>query len=231
MKSKDFFGKIFSLYLLGNLAAMAIVVALICIGVKYGLDAYTRHGEAVPVPKVVGMNCEEARLLLEQDGLVMVVADSGYNKMMPADRILLQSLEYGARVKKGHVVYVTVNSPSSPTFVIPDIIDNSSLREAQAKLIAMGFKVLAPKYVTGEKDWVYGIESRGKRLYAGDHVPIDMPLTLMVGNGQYDDMSADIEVADASMFEPDTSAEEEVEFEEVGTSENVDDFEEVKSEE
>jgi len=213
MKSKDFFGKIFSPYLVGNLVAMAIVVVLICLGVKYGLDIYTRHGEEVPVPKVVGMNCEEAQKLLEQDGLVMVVADSGYNKRMPADCILLQNLEYGTKVKKGHVVYVTVNSPSSPMFVIPDIIDNSSIREAEAKLIAMGFKVLAPKYVTGEKDWVYGIESRGKRLYAGDHVPIDMPLTLMVGNGQYDDMSADIQVTDADEFAPETSQEDE--FEEV----------------
>lgn len=229
MKSKDFFGKIFSLYLVGNLVAMLVVVVLICLGVKYGLDIYTRHGEVVPVPKVVGMNCEEARQLLEQDGLIMVVSDSGYNKRMPADCILLQNLEYGVKVKKGHVVYVTVNSPSSPTFVIPDIIDNSSIREAEAKLIAMGFKMLAPKYVTGEKDWVYGIESRGKRLYAGDHVPIDMPLTLMVGNGQYDDMSADIHVTDADEFMPETSQEDE--FEEVGTSEGTDDFEEVKSEE
>lgn len=229
MKSKDFFGKIFSLYLVGNLVAMVIVVVLICLGVKYGLDIYTRHGEEVPVPKVVGMNCEEARQLLEQDGLVMMVSDSGYNKRMPADCILLQSLDYGAKVKRGHVVYVTVNSPSSPTFVIPDIIDNSSIREAEAKLIAMGFKVLEPKYVTGEKDWVYGIESRGKRLYAGDHVPIDMPLTLMVGNGQYDDMSADIHVTDANEFAPEDEKEDE--FEEVGTNESADDFEEVKSEE
>lgn len=229
MKSKDFFGKIFSLYLVGNLVAMVIVVVLICLGVKYGLDIYTRHGEEVPVPKVVGMNCEEARQLLEQDGLVMMVSDSGYNKRMPADCILLQSLDYGAKVKRGHVVYVTVNSPSSPTFVIPDIIDNSSIREAEAKLIAMGFKVLEPKYVTGEKDWVYGIESRGKRLYAGDHVPIDMPLTLMVGNGQYDDMSADIHVTDANEFAPEDAKEDE--FEEVGTNESADDFEEVKSEE
>ena len=38
----------------------------------------------------------------------------------------------------------------------------------------------------GEKDWVYGILCRGRRVSSGDYVSIDSPLTLMIGNGQYD---------------------------------------------
>ena len=55
MKTKEFFGKFVSAFLLGNLLAMAVVVVLLCFGVKYGLDWYTHHGKGIVVPKVEGM--------------------------------------------------------------------------------------------------------------------------------------------------------------------------------
>lgn len=201
MKAKDFFGKIVSGYLWGNLLAMALVVVVLCLGVKYGLEFYTHHGEGVVVPKVKGMTYSKACQLLEEDGLAVVVSDSGYNKTLPPDCILAQTPDYGTKVKQGHIVYVTVNSPSSPTFSIPDIVDNSSMREAEAKLTAMGFRLLPAQRVSGERDWVYGIVCRGRRVSNGDRVPIDYPLTLMVGNGSIGDMD-DFEYVDPSYAAP-----------------------------
>ena len=187
MNAKEFFKKVCSRFLLLNLLAMAVVVLLLCLGVGYGLDLYTHHGEGIEVPELKGMRYQKAYLLLQEKGLDLVVSDSGYNKTFPADCILAQTPGRGQKVKEGHVVYVTVNSPSSPTFAIPDIVDNSSLREAEAKLTAMGFRLSPPQRITGEKDWVYGILCRGRRISNGDRVPIDYPLTLMVGSGAYDD--------------------------------------------
>ena len=178
MSAKKFFKKLCSRFLLLNLLAMAVVVVLLCLGVGYGLDLYTHHGEGIVVPD-----------------LNIVVSDSGYNKAMPADCILAQTPGHGQKVKEGHTIYVTVNSPSSPTFAIPDIVDNSSLREAEAKLTAMGFRLQPAQRVTGEKDWVYGILCRGRRISNGDRVPIDYPLTLMVGSGAFDD-SVDVNYVD-----------------------------------
>ena len=189
MNAKIFFKKVCSRFLLLNLLAMVVVVILLCLGVGYGLDFYTHHGEGIEVPELKGMRYDKAYLLLQEKGLNVVVSDSGYNKSMPADCILAQTPGHGQKVKEGHTIYVTVNSPSSPTFAIPDIVDNSSLREAEAKLTAMGFRLSPTQYVTGEKDWVYGILSRGRRVSNGDRVPIDYPLTLMVGSGTYDDSS------------------------------------------
>jgi len=118
--------------------------------------------------------------------LRIIVSDSGYNKRLAADCVLAQNPGPGTFVKQGHTVYVTVNSPSSPSFAIPDVVDNSSFREAEARLMALGFKLLPPQYVSGEKDWVYGILCKGRRVSTGDHISIDSPLTLMIGNGQYD---------------------------------------------
>ena len=186
MKVKEFFGKFASAYLWGNLLAMLIVIVLLALGVKYGLDWYTHHGEGVKIPKIEGMDFTKARSLIEDHGLNIMVSDSGYNKTMAANSILVQSPGPGTTVKLGHTIYVTVNSPSSPSFVIPDIVDNSSYREAEAKLMALGFKLTPPQEVAGEKDWVYGVLCRGRRVASGDRVSIDNPLTLMIGSGEYD---------------------------------------------
>ena len=186
MNVKEFFGKFASFYLWANLLAMLLVIVLLAVGVKFGLDSYTRHGEGVKVPKLEGMDISKARLIMEDYGLNVMVNDSGYNKHFAANSILAQNPGAGTMVKEGHTVYVTVNSPSSPSFAIPDVVDNSSYREAEAKLMALGFKLLPPQEVPGEKDWVYGILCRGHRVSAGDHVSIDSPLTLVIGSGTYD---------------------------------------------
>ena len=185
MEAKEFFGKFASGFLWGNILAMVLVVVALAFGVKYGLDAYTRHGEGIEVPKVEGMVYQNARALMEERGLYLVVTDSGYNKRLPANSILVQNPGPGMKVKQGHTIYVTVNSPSSPSFAIPDLVDNSSFREAEAKLTAIGFKLTPPQQVEGEKDWVYGILCRGRRVSTGDRISIDSPLTLLVGNGHY----------------------------------------------
>ena len=185
MEAKEFFGKFASGFLWGNILAMVLVVVALAFGVKYGLDVYTRHGEGIEVPKVEGMVYQNARALMEERGLYLVVTDSGYNKRLPANSILVQNPGPGMKVKQGHTIYVTVNSPSSPSFAIPDVVDNSSFREAEAKLTAIGFKLTPPQQVEGEKDWVYGILCRGRRVSTGDRISIDSPLTLLVGNGHY----------------------------------------------
>lgn len=196
MKIRKFLGKFVSPYLWGNLLAMVVFVGLLFLGVKYGLAFYTHHGEGIKVPDLSKMQFNEAKMLIESDGLRIQVSDSGYNKRLPGDCVLMQSPGAGTFVKSGHVIYVTVNSPSSPTFALPDLVDNSSYREAEAKLTAMGFRLLPPKYTLGEKDWVYGIICRGRKVGAGELLSVEVPLTLIIGNGQYDDTSGDIDYTD-----------------------------------
>ena len=214
MTTKEFFGKIFSRYLLLHFLAMAVFIVLVGLGIKFGLEYYTHHGEGIEVPLVKGQTYNKARQTLEELGLAIVVNDSGYNKEYPADYILAQSPNQGMKVKRGHVIYVTVNSPSSPTFVIPDIVDNSSIREAEAKLMAIGFRLLPAQQVHGEKDWVYGIMCRGRRVSNGERIPIEYPLTLLVGSGTVSE-SEEFEYVDATSSNTGVVDEETDEFEEV----------------
>ena len=185
MKTKEFFGKFCSKFLIWNLIAMALVIILLVVGVNYGLDWYTHHGESIRVPNIEGMRIAKAREMMEECGLEIVVTDSGYNKRLPADCVLTQSPGAGLTVKSGHTIYVTINSSNSPSVAIPDVVDNCSYREAEAKLISLGFKVLPPQYVTGEKDWVYGVSCNGRKVSTGERISIEQPLTLLVGSGQY----------------------------------------------
>ena len=185
MKTKEFFGKFCSKFLIWNLIAMALVIILLVVGVNYGLDWYTHHGESIRVPNIEGMRIAKAREMMDELGLEIVVTDSGYNRRLPADCVLSQNPGAGLTVKSGHTIYVTINSSNSPSVAIPDVVDNCSYREAEAKLISLGFKVLPPQYVTGEKDWVYGVLCNGRRVTAGERVSIEQPLTLQIGSGQY----------------------------------------------
>ena len=186
MKTSEFFGKFKSGYLWGNLLAMAVVVMLLIIGVKYALDLYTHHGESMTVPSVKHKKYKDAERILDDLGLIVVVSDTGYVKTLPPDVVLEQSIEPGETVKSGRIIYLTVNALKTPTITLPDIIDNSSLREAMAKLTAMGFKLAMPQFVSGERDWVYGVLVNGKHVATGDKISVEDSLVIQVGNGLRD---------------------------------------------
>lgn len=183
MTSREFFHKFNSTYIWGNILAIVILVLLLAIGVRFGLDYYTLHGESIVVPNVIHKQYDDAVDIMDKVGLKIEVTDTGYVKDLPPDCILEQSPVGGKRVKSTHVIYVTINAASAPSLVIPDIIDNNSLREAQAQLLSMGFKVGEPEYIPGEKDWIYGILVNGKHVQAGDRVPADAVIVLQVGDG------------------------------------------------
>lgn len=183
MRLSEFINKFRSKYLWYNLLAMVGVVVLLCLVLNIGLNVYTLHGQSVEVPDVHHKSMVEARALLEEAGLTVLVGDTGYVKELPADCVLEQSLEPGKRVKKGHSITLIVNASSTPTLTLPDIVDNSSSREAMARLKAMGFKVGMPEFVDGEKDWVYGILVDGKTCAVGDKIPISKTVVIQVGNG------------------------------------------------
>ena len=91
MNIKEALGKVFDRYVVINLSAMLVVIILLCIGVGFGLDMYTHHGEDITVPNLKGMDVDKAERQINQMGLSIVVNDSGFNKTLPADCILLQT--------------------------------------------------------------------------------------------------------------------------------------------
>ena len=61
-----------------NLIAMVVVIVAAAWGTLQWLDSYTRHGEAVVVPDVKGMNLRIAENELDKQSLKSIVIDSSY---------------------------------------------------------------------------------------------------------------------------------------------------------
>ena len=186
MTIKEFFSFKTNKFFWVNIIAMIVVVVVMIFGVLKWLDIHTHHGETVAVPDVKGMTVDEAAKMFRNHGLVYVISDTKYVKDKAAGIILELKPGVGEKVKEGRTVYLTVNTLDVPLRAIPDVADNSSLRQAQAKLLNAGFKLNQVQLVNGEKDWVYGVKYQGRQLAAGEKIPVGSSLTLMVGNGSGD---------------------------------------------
>ena len=187
---KDFFSFQKNRFFWINLIAMIVVIIAVCWGTLYGLDIYTHLGESYVVPNVKNKSMLEAEKSLNAQQLKAIIVDSSYVKGMPAGMVLEQTPVGGSRVKEGRAVYLTVTTSDVTLVKLPDLIDNSSLRQAAAKLKSIGFRLTGPEYIAGEQDWVYGIKYRGRTLLTGDKVPHEALLTLCVGNKKLQDSLA-----------------------------------------
>ncbi len=221
MSITEFIGKFKSKMLWGNLLAMALVIVALALGFKFAIDIYTHHGEAVTIPNLTHKTFDNAHEILSELGLDMVVSDTGYIKTLPPGCILEQYPTPGERVKPGRTVFVTINATQTPTITLPDVIDNCSLREAMAKLTAMGFKLNPPQFVPGEKDWVYGILVNGKHVAYGDKIPVDAKLTIQAGNGMRD-ASDSVNYVDPAVVPPSDNSGDVDEFQKVPTPDEDD---------
>ncbi|MBQ9560116.1 MAG: PASTA domain-containing protein [Bacteroidaceae bacterium] len=194
----DWKKKLLSPVVWGNLLAMFAVIVLLIVCTWMWLGHYTHHGEEIEVPNVVGQLVGDAEYTLEMLELEAVVVDSTYDRSKPSGTIMVQHPKAGAKVKSGREIYLTINSKQSPSIALPDIADNSSLREAQDRLRQLGFRIGPIEYRNGDKDWVYGVKCQGRTVMTGERIPTDAPITLIVGSGQDEEEIFDYDDEEAS---------------------------------
>lgn len=187
MTMQEFKKKLSSPIIWGNILCMFLVAIALLVGAWLWMADYTHHGEKIIVPQVTGMSESDAQYAIEHCGLITVVSDSGYNRSLPAGTILDQQPQGGLAVKRGRSIYLTINTGASPTLTMPDIADNCSVREAQARLRSLGFKLGPIEYVPGDKDWVISVKCRGRVVMTGERIPVEAPIVLVVGNTSTDD--------------------------------------------
>lgn len=194
MALKDFFtGKSGTKFWV-NIILMVLVIVAIPIAALYMLDSFTHHGEKIEVPNVVGKSLYDAETMLKDRGLLAMVVDSVYDKRAPKGSVLEQTPKSGFEVKGGRMVYLTVNLKGEPMVQLPDVVGHGSLREAVALLQSLGFKLTAHKPVIGRpKDLVLGVKQGARDVHAGETIPRDRALTLVIGGGEIDSTMYDEE--------------------------------------
>lgn len=194
MALKDFFtGKSGTKFWV-NIILMVLVIVAIPIAALYMLDSFTHHGEKIEVPNVVGKSLYDAEMMLKDRGLLAMVVDSIYDKRAPKGSVLEQTPKSGFEVKGGRMIYLTVNLNGEPMAQLPDVVGHGSLREAVALLQSLGFKLTAHKPVIGRpKDLVLGVKQGARDVHAGETIPRDRALTLVIGGGEIDSTMYDEE--------------------------------------
>lgn len=193
-----------------NICLMVFVIVAIPILVLYMLDSFTHHGEKIEVPNVVGKSVYDAEVMLKDRDLMAMVIDSVYDKRAPKGSVLEQSPRPGYEVKGGRMIYLIVNLKGEPMAQLPDVVSHGSLREAVALLQSLGFKLTAHKQVLGRpKDLVIGVKQGMREVHAGETIPRDRALTLVIGGGEID----------STMFEDD----EDFDFDGLNTEKTEDD--------
>ena len=183
-------------FILINIMVMVIVALLLVLVTFKWMKSYTLHGQYITVPDVTGMYEEEARQTLYKAGLNYEISEYKFDKMMVEGGVIEQKPKPGAFVKQDRKIYLTLNSGKEPLKAVPDLADNSSLRAAESKLKAAGFKLTEPEYVDGDLDWVYEIRYLGEEINAGTEIPEGSTLTIVAGNGN---PIVEIEEADSTI--------------------------------
>ena len=167
----------------------AVVVAAVLITFRW-IDNYTEHGIAITVPDVTGMQEEEAIQVLSQYRLVGIADVMEYRKGVPVGEVISQRPGFNARVKHGRKIYLSISSGNHPMKAVPDVADNSSLRQAESRLRAAGFLLTPHDTIEGELDWVYGVRYNGRELQGEELIPEGATLTLIIGGGENTDAEA-----------------------------------------
>ena len=145
------------------------------------LSFYTRHGESVPMPKLVGKQLSVAQEELKSSNFELIVRDSIFDNKAPKNSIVSQDPPEGTKIKKHRKIYVTIVAMGSKKVQVPALND-LSLRQATQLLESNGFSVAQIIYQPSEFDNVV-IEQRfkGRVIKEGELLEQGSAITLIVG--------------------------------------------------
>lgn len=128
-------------YFWGGLVLLSLLAAGLYVVVDDGLmPAYTRQDVAIQVPDVSGLPFDEARARLAALELQAERQEQRFNPNVPLNAVVDQRPPAQTPVKPGRRIYLTVNSGTVPTVVVP-AVEGISLREALNRLRTLGLRV------------------------------------------------------------------------------------------
>jgi eukaryotic-like serine/threonine-protein kinase len=169
-------------FLLNILLVGLVLFALLFIFFQ-SLNTITKHGQDAIVPKVEGQKLGAAVKALE--GFELEI-DSIYLPYKDPLEIIYQEPKAGSKVKRGRIIFLTVNKTTPPTVAMPELV-NMSFRNAvltlQSYRLIMGDTIFKPDIAAGA---VLEQLFNGKPISAGTQIPIGSQVNLVVGAGLSD---------------------------------------------
>lgn len=130
--------------IISHLILICLFGLALLIGLYVGLKRGTRLGVAVEVPSLLGMDIDEARRVVEDDKLQLVVRDSIFDVDLPGGAIVDQlprtSTVRDVMVKPGRKIYVTINAYSRRMVDIP-FVAKQTLRQSLNQIERSGLTI------------------------------------------------------------------------------------------
>jgi beta-lactam-binding protein with PASTA domain len=151
------------------------------------LKSYTRHGQSLEVPNLVGKKLDKAEGILSSCDLEYKILDSAYRADLPPNTIIDQIPKSGTKVKEGRTIYITLNSFNPPMVEIPDLVGKSSFKYAKMQLESYGLVVGEP--ISKPSPYVNAlleILANGRPIGKNAKLPKGSTVTLVVGQGILD---------------------------------------------
>lgn len=177
--SWGYFGKMVGLSILGII--FFTIVILTCLSLW--MNAYTHHSERVEVPRLAGIPAPQAAQILENAGLKSMVIDSVYAEMQPGS-VVEQLPAAGLPVKKGRIVYLTINAIGVRMVKMQEVREGGS-RQALSTLRSLGFKVDSIRQVPSEMhDLVLSVTVGDQEMVPGAEYPYGTHVVVSVGNSK-----------------------------------------------
>lgn len=146
------------------------------------LDRFTRHGEEIEVPDMIGMNYDTAVVNYGEE-FSFLLLDSIYVKDFPEGAVYQQNPAPGSKVKRGRNVYV-IRTSIAPEIVLMPNLRNLSLRQAMVSLNAVGLKVDKLEFIDYfARNAVVEQKIKGEVVAPKQEVVKGTAVTLVVGYG------------------------------------------------
>jgi beta-lactam-binding protein with PASTA domain len=154
-----------------NIGLGGLFLAIVITLSYFGLDYYTRHGDAILVPNILKMKPFEAEEKLSSMDLGMKIIDTVYIDNMKPGVIVEQTPEANDDVKSGRVVYVTVNATSRPRVSMPKLTDCSlNLAKALLKNAGLTLGTVSKEYAEYGNNLVTAQRVSGRSIEPGEKV-------------------------------------------------------------
>ena len=166
-----------------HLALAVAITAAILLIVLLALKFYTRHGESLPVPDLLGMTEEQFSVVLDKSNLEYVIVDSTYKEEVIAGGAIDQVPDAGMHVKRNRKVFITINAVAPELVSVPPLPD-ISMRQSLSQLESVG---LLPGSITFKPSEFHNLvleaKFNGSRVSTGELLPKGSMIDLVVGTG------------------------------------------------
>jgi eukaryotic-like serine/threonine-protein kinase len=173
--------------LLLNILLMLAITAALLFAFFKSLTGITKHGQEAKVPNVTGHQLKIA--LKELEGFELHI-DSIYVPYKDPLEIIYQEPIAGSIVKKGRIIFISVNKQSPPTISMPKLVDLSfrnAVLTLQSYRLIMGDTIFKPDLAAGA---VLSQMLDGREIAPGVQVPVGSKISLVVGAGLSDSAMA-----------------------------------------